>query len=103
MSFPNRDRGWYLDEAVKYARRGLRNAARCTVGESLRTAHCNGAATLSDLARPSNHTQSNRGAENLKVVIVDFVLEPFLADLVEAVKLVEIDGVAVRHNQSVKN
>jgi len=73
MSFTNRDRGWYLDETVKDGRCGLRNAARRSVGESLRAARCNGAATLSDLARPSDNPQSDRGAENLKVVIIDLV------------------------------
>ena len=37
-----------------------------------------------------------------KVVVVDLVFQPFLADLVETVKLVEIDGVTVGHNQAVK-
>jgi hypothetical protein len=52
---------------------------------------------------PANHTQSDRSTEDFKVVVVHLVLQPFLSDLVEAVELVEIDGVTVRHNQAVKN
>src|SRR5271169_5228726 len=62
-----------------------------------------GAAALRDLASSSDHAQGDRGAEDLKVVVVHLVLQPFLSDLVEAVELVEIDGVTVRHNQPVKN
>jgi hypothetical protein len=35
-------------------------------------------------------------SEDLKVVVVDFVLEAIVADLVQSVELVEIDGVTVR-------
>src|SRR5713226_6824813 len=103
MSFPNRDRGRYLNEAVKDSGRRLRNIVRSPVGECLGAARGNGAPTLRDLACSSDHTQSYRGAEDLKVVIVYLVLQSSLTDLVEAVELVEIDGVAVRHNQAVKN
>ena len=50
MSFPNRDRRWYLDETVKDRGRGLRNASCSPVGERLGAACGNGAATLADLA-----------------------------------------------------
>ena len=36
-------------------------------------------------------------------MIVDFVFQPFFADLVEAMELVEIDGVTVRHDEAMKN
>ena len=73
MSFPNRDRGWDLDETVKNARRGLRNTACRPVRERLGAARGYGAATLRDLARSGDHTQSYRGPEDLKVVIIDLV------------------------------
>ena len=52
---------------------------------------------------PGNDTQRDRGSEDLEVVIVDLIFQTFLADLIETVELVEIDGVTVRHNQPVKN
>ena len=73
MSFPNRDRGWYLDETVKNARRGLRNTACSPVRERLGAARGKGAATLRDLAGPGDYTQRDRGAEDLNVVIIDLV------------------------------
>ena len=36
-------------------------------------------------------------------MVVDLVFQPLLADLVETVKLVEIDRVTVRHNQAMKD
>ena len=87
------DGGRYLYEAVNDRGRRLRNTARSPIGECLGTARGNGAATLSDLARSGNYTQSDRGAENLKVMIVDLVFQPFLSDLIETLELVEIDGV----------
>jgi hypothetical protein len=35
-------------------------------------------------------------------MVVDLIFQAFFADLVEAVELVEIDGVTIRHNQAVK-
>src|ERR1700693_5916045 len=101
MALANRDGGRYLDEEVKDRGCRLRNTARCPVGECLGTTRCNGAATLRDLACSSNHTQSDRGDENLEVVVVDLIFESFLSDLIESLELIEIDGVTVRHNQPV--
>ena len=103
VTLPDRDGGRYLYEAVKDSGRRLRNTARSPVRECLGTARGNRAATLSDLACPSNHTQSDRGAEDLEVVVVDLIFQSFLSDLIETLKLIEIDGVTVRHNQPVKN
>ena len=36
-------------------------------------------------------------------MIVDLVFQPFLSDLIETLKLIEIDGVTIRHKQAVKN
>jgi len=36
-------------------------------------------------------------------VVVDLIFQSFLSDLIEALELVEIDGVTVWHNQPVKN
>ena len=42
-------------------------------------------------------------AKDLEVVIVDLILQPLLADLVEAMELVKVYGVPVRHNQAVED
>ena len=57
------------------------------------TASGDSAATLRDLACSSNHTQSDRGAEDLEVVVVDLVFQSFLSDLIKALELIEIDGI----------
>jgi hypothetical protein len=73
------------------------------VGECLGPAGGNGAPPCVIITRSGDHTQSDRGAEDLKVVVVDLVLHPFLSDLVETMELIKIDGITVRHNQAVKN
>ena len=93
VALSNCDGGRYLYEAIKDRGRRLRNTPRRPVGERLGTARRNGAATLSDLAGSGNHTQCDRGAEDLEVVVVNFIFQPFLSDLVETLELVEIDGV----------
>src|ERR1019366_4684815 len=103
VALPNRDRGRYLHEAVKNAGCRLRDTGRSPVSQCLGAARGDGAAALRNLAGAGNHTQGDRGAKDFQVVVVDLVLQPFLPDLVEAVKLVEIDGIAIRHNQTVKN
>src|ERR1035438_3959732 len=92
VALPNRDGGGYLYEAVKDSGGRLRNTARSPVRECLGSARCNGPATLSDLACSGNHAQGDRRAEDLKVVVVDLILEPCLSNLIEALELVEIDG-----------
>src|SRR5208282_3185164 len=95
--------GRYLQEAVKNAGRRLRDAGRSSVGKCLRAAGGDGAAALRDLAGTGNDTQGDRSTEDFQVMVVDLVFQPFFTDLVEAVKLVEIDGVTIRHNQPVKS
>jgi len=93
VPLPNRDRGRYLHEAVKNGAGRLRDTGRSAVGERLGAAGGDCPAALRNLACSGNNAQSDRSAEDFKVVVVDLVLQPFLSDLVETVKLVEIDGV----------
>ena len=37
-----------------------------------------------------------------KIVVVDLVLQPFLADLIETVKLIEIDRVSIGHDHAME-
>src|ERR1035438_8588450 len=103
VSLPNRDSGRNLNEAVKNRRGGLRNTG-CRAGrECLGATRCNSPASLRDLTGSGDDTQSDRGAEDLKIVVVDLVPQSFLSDLVEPVELVEIDGITVRHDQTMKH
>ena len=44
-----------------------------------------------------------RCAEDAQIVVVDLVAQPGVADLVEALELVEADGIAVRHEQAMEH
>src|ERR1700678_228587 len=102
MALADRDGGWYLQEAVENAGRRLRDTGRCSIGKCLGAARRDSAAALRDLAGSGDDSQGNRGSEVFEVVIIDLILKAFLSDLIEAVELVEIDGVTVRHNQTVE-
>src|SRR5580692_7440735 len=73
VALPNRDGRWYLHEAIEDRGRGLRDAGRSSVGECLRTAGGDGATALRDLAGSGNHSQSDRGAEDFQVMVIDLV------------------------------
>ena len=103
MPFPNRDRWWYLNETVEDGTRTLGYSSGCSIGKRLRSAGGDGAAARRDLAGSRDDSQRDRCPEDLQVVVVDFVLEPLLSDLVQSVELVEIDGVTVRHNQPMEH
>ena len=55
-----------------------------------------------DLAGAGDHTQGNRGSEDLEIVVVHLVLQTFFADLVETVKLIEIDRISIRHDHAME-
>jgi len=46
-----------------------------------------------------NDAEGNRRAEDFNVMVVDLVFEASGSGLIETVELVEIDGVAIRHQQ----
>ncbi len=62
-----------------------------------------GAAALLDLARAGDNAESDGRAEDLEVMIVYLVLRPLLADLIQAVKLIKVHAVAVRHDETVED
>ncbi len=92
VPFPDGDGGRNLHEAVKDRGRRLRDAGSGASGERLRTAGRDGSAALLDLACSGDDAQGDRSSEDFKVMVVNLVLQPLLADLVETVKLVEIDA-----------
>ena len=54
-------------------------------------------------ASPPDRANRDGCAKYLQVVMIDFVLETGFADLVQTLELVKINGVAVRHDQSMKD
>ena len=54
---------------------------------------------IGGLGCAGDDAQRDRRAEYLDVVVVDLVLEAGGSGLIETVELVEIDGVAIRHEQ----
>jgi hypothetical protein len=58
---------------------------------------------LADLRCTGDDAKRNRRSEDLQVVVVDLVFQPLLADLVEAVELVEVYAVSVRHQQAMES
>ena len=54
------------------------------------------------LRRAGDDAQRNRSTEDLQVVVVDLIFQAGLADLIETVKLVEIDRIAIGHQHSME-
>ena len=54
-------------------------------------------------AAPAITPKRDRSAEDLEVVVVDFVFQAFFSDLIEAMKLIKIDRIAVGHDHAVKD
>src|SRR5665213_2637426 len=102
MPLPDRDGRGNLDELVKDGRGRLRHAGRCTVGKGLWAGTVETRSALADLRGPGDHSERNRGSEDLQIVIVDLVFQTLLTNLVEAVELVEVNAVPVRHQQSME-
>src|SRR5665213_3985275 len=103
MSLPNCDRGRDLNEPVENRGGRLRHAGRRTVRKRLRAGTGEIRPALADLRGTSDHTKRNRRSEDLQVVIVDLILQALLADLIEAVELVEVNAVSVRHQQAMES
>jgi hypothetical protein len=89
MTFPNSDRRRNLHEPIQDGSGRLRYGSRCTVREYLSARAGNRATTLRCFRGSSYDSERNRGAEDLQVVIVNFVSKTFFADLVNAMELIE--------------
>ena len=48
------------------------------------------------------YSHSERRSEDFEVVVIHFVAQTCIADLIQTLELVEVDGIAVRHDQPVK-
>ncbi len=58
------------------------------------------AAVRRGLCRTGDDAECDRRAEDFEVVVVGLILQPGIADLIETVELVEIDGVAIGHDEA---
>src|SRR5665213_2504825 len=103
MSLPDGDRGRDLNEPVENRRGRLRHAGRCAVGKGLWAGAGEIRPALANLRGTGNHAECDRRSEDLQIVVVDLVLQALLADLVEAVELVEVNAVPVRHQQAMES
>src|ERR1039458_8486975 len=103
VSLPDGDCGRDLNEPVENRRGRLRHAGCFSVRKGLWAGATEIRSTLADLGGTGNHAECNRRSEDLQVVIVDLVLQSLLADLVEAVELVEVNAVPVRHQQTMES
>src|ERR1700733_1923248 len=99
VAFADRDGGWNVDEAVENVGARLREAGSDTGFVRLGAGFVKAFVEIGDLGCTGDDTQRDRRAEDLDIVVVDLVLQAGIPDLIETVELVEIDGVAIRHEQ----
>src|SRR5258708_26095705 len=96
------DGGWDIDEAVEHMRAGPRKARSDTGFIGFASRFVVALISVRGLGCARDNAQRNRSSEYLDIVVVDLVLEAGGSGLIETVELVEIDGVAVWHQQTVK-
>ena len=88
MAFADCDGRWYLHKAIKDRGRRLRDGGRGPGSEYLRPRSRQCSPALCNFACSGNNAESNRGAEDLQVMIVDLILQALFPDLVKTVELV---------------
>src|SRR5882724_12795727 len=101
MSLADCDRGQNVEEPVEDSLRRLRRALTESFADSIcpRLIQNSPGPGFGDCAKRTN---GERGAEDSQVVVVYLVSKTGIADLVEALELVKVDGISVRHNESVE-
>src|SRR5262249_31270185 len=90
-----------VQEAVEDLLRGLREALSEAFAKAV-SARLSEHASCSRLARRANDAKRERCAKDAGVVVVHLITQPGVADLIEALELVETDGISVGHDQTVK-
>src|SRR6266849_781718 len=103
MALTNGDSRWNVQEPVQDQCAGLGYAPGNSGAVGFTAGLRQTCAAVRALRGSGDDAKSNGRAEDLEVVMVDLVFQAVLTDLVEAVKLVEIHGVTVRHNQPVED
>src|SRR5258708_40077387 len=102
MAFADGDGGQDIQKLVEDLRGGLRG----THGKAFAQAVSSGLgkhAAGSRFGYGAERADGERSAENPCVVIVDLVAKPGVAGLIESLELVKTLGIAVRHDQAVKD
>src|ERR1700679_114112 len=99
MTFPDRDRRWDIDEAVEYIRTGLRETRSDAGLVGFTPRFVVALIGVRGLGGAGDDAESNRGSEDLEIVVVHLVFQSGSSSLVETVELVEIYGVAIWHEQ----
>src|SRR5215472_2611452 len=98
ITFANRDRRGDVDEPIQHGSGVLRQARCDTILVGVNTIASECAAAVGHFCGSADDSERDRSPEYREIVVVDLVLEPGLAYLVETLKLVKVNGVAVRHN-----
>jgi hypothetical protein len=57
----------------------------------------------SGLGQPSDRTDRDGCSKDLQIVMIDFVFEARFSDLIQALKLVKVNGVSVRHDEAMED
>jgi hypothetical protein len=101
MALANGDGGEQVQEPAQNVRGRLREAGShaLAVGicRGLRQSQTAGVAT--DLGQTTDCSHCDGYTEDLQVMMVDLIFQSGLADLVQAMKLIQIDRVSVRHDE----
>src|SRR6266849_9317613 len=103
MALTNGDGRWNVQEPVQHLSAGLGYASGNSGAVGFTAGLRETGIAVRALRGSGDDAKSNGRAEDLEVVMVDLVFQASFTDLVQAVKLVEIHGVTVRHNQPVEN
>ena len=101
MAFPNRDGREAVEEAVENPRAGLRDVGGDALAVRVERGRVKAHGALG-LRKAGNRADGEGDPKDLRVVTVDLILEPEVADLVEPLKAVEIDVRAIRQDHAVE-
>ena len=105
VAFSNGYRGEQVQEPVQNVRGRLREARGHALAVGIRWSQrqTETARIGPCLSQSSDCTDCYGRSENLQVVMVDLILEAGLTDLVQALELIEINRIPVRHDEPMEN
>src|SRR5215469_14117868 len=103
ITFANRDRRWDVNETIQHSGGILRQACGDAVLVGINAIASECAAAVGHFRGSANDPERDRSPEYREIVVVDLVLESGLANLIESLKLVKVNRVAVRHNHAVED
>src|ERR1700761_7282062 len=103
MSLADRDSRGNLHEAIKDRRGRLGNGTRGSASEDCRAIGCQDSAAFGNLRSSGDDAECNGCSKDLKVMVVDLVLQTLFSNLIQPVELVKVHGIAVRHDETVED